>query len=406
MFEDYFAMRKLFVLLLILPFLVFPAHAGGQTEPHPVTVYFFWGEGCPHCAKEEAFLETLSDRYSHITVRDFEIYNEKDNLRLLQDLGKRLDADISGVPFTLIGEEYFVGYNNDQTSGKHIEDLIQKYSYTEYSDPFLSISSEPEENGNEASVIQTGNFENFSLPFFGDMNLSSLSLPVLTAAFGIADGFNPCAMWALLFLITLLLGMENKRRRWVLGSIFIAVSGISYFLFMAAWLNLFLFIGFIVWVRVLIALIALAGGAHSIRDFFKNRGAVCETTNESQKKKITASLERFVHEKNFWIAAGGITVLAFAVNLIELVCSAGLPAVYTQILALNELSTIHYYLYLLLYIFFFMLDDLVIFFVAMVTLEVTGASGKYVRWARLIGGVLMAVIGILLLVKPEWLMFG
>ena len=106
------------------------------------------------------------------------------------------------------------------------------------------------------------------------------------------------------------------------------------------------------------------------------------------------------------MAIAGIILLAFAVNLVELICSAGLPAVYVQILTLTELPTWQYYAYLVLYIFIFMLDDLFIFFVAMKTLQITGVTTKYVRASRLIGGIVMIVIGILLIFKPELLMFG
>jgi hypothetical protein len=106
------------------------------------------------------------------------------------------------------------------------------------------------------------------------------------------------------------------------------------------------------------------------------------------------------------LALGGIIVLAFLVNLVELVCSAGLPAIYTQILALNNLANWQYYFYIFLYVFFFMVDDLLIFIVAMVTLKMTGLSTRYARYSHLIGGILMIIIGILLIFKPEWLMFG
>lgn len=403
---------KILIPVLILPLLIFPAISFGQEKnidlggKNPVTVYFFYGDGCPHCAEEEEFLETVPERYPNVTVKKYEIWYDGTNQKLLQEVGSAFNTRVSGVPFTVIGDELFVGYNTHETTGKLIDELIDKYSSQTYVDRVALILGGEELEKDENAPIKTGEYEDVVVPVFGKINLASFSLPTLTAIFGVVDGFNPCAMWALLFLITLLLGMKNKRRRWALGTIFILISGTSYFIFMAAWLNLFLFLGFVFWVRLIIAIIALGGGGWNIREFFKNKGAVCETTGEKQKAKIMTSLQKFVQKKNFLIAAGGLVLLAFAVNLIELVCSAGLPAIYTQILSLNDLSTLQYYLYLLLYIFFFMIDDLIVFFVAMVTLEITGASGKYVRWTRLIGGVLMVAIGTLLLFKPEWLMFG
>ena len=111
-------------------------------------------------------------------------------------------------------------------------------------------------------------------------------------------------------------------------------------------------------------------------------------------------------QKKFILAFFGIIALAFAVNLVELICSAGLPAIYAQVLAMNNLSSLQHYLYILLYIFFFMLDDLLVFFIAMVTLQLSGVSTKYSRFSNLIGGILMLIIGLLLIFKPGWLTFG
>ena len=120
---------------------------------------------------------------------------------------------------------------------------------------------------------------------------------------------------------------------------------------------------------------------------------------------IFSKIKKFTHEKSFVIAFFGIIALAASVNLIELACSAGIPVIFTQLLAMNDLSTLQYWVYIILYILFFMIDDLIIFAIAVKTMELTGISAKYSKYSHLIGGILMLVIGILLIVKPEWLMF-
>jgi len=243
------------------------------------------------------------------------------------------------------------------------------------------------------------------LPLIGEIDPTNFSLPLLTIVIAAIDGFNPCAMWALLFLITMLIGMKDRKRMWILGSAFIVVSAVVYFLFMAAWLNLILFLGFIVWVRILIGLVALLGGGYNLKKFFENKNT-CEVTNDEKRLKLLDKLKTITQLNSFWLALGGIILLAAIVNLIELVCSAGLPAVYTQVLALSNLATWQHYFYLLLYVFVFMLDDLFIFFIAMITLQTVGITTRYTHAAQLIGGVIMLIIGILLIFKPEYLMFG
>jgi hypothetical protein len=157
---------------------------------------------------------------------------------------------------------------------------------------------------------------------------------------------------------------------------------------------------------MLIGILALAGGGYSIKEFIFNKDSGCKVAGDEKRQKTFERLKLAVQQNSLWLALGGIVVLAFAVNLVELICSAGLPAVYTQVLALNEMAGWQYYSYILLYIFFFMLDDLFIFFVAMITLEMTGITTKYAKASRLIGGLVMLAIGLMLIFKPEWLMFG
>ena len=113
----------------------------------------------------------------------------------------------------------------------------------------------------------------------------------------------------------------------------------------------------------------------------------------------------YTKEKSLLLALGGTILLALSVNVIELACSAGLPLVYTQLLAINNITGISAFLYVLLYMVFFLFDDFCVFFVAMCTMEVTGISTKYSKYPHLVGGILMLGIGVLLIFKPEWLMF-
>jgi len=413
-------MKKILVSFFVLGMLL--AVSGGvfAQEKNAVSIYFFYGDGCPHCQREGIFLSSFQEKYPDVKIFAFEVWNNPVNARLMQEVAKALDVGANGVPFIVVGDWSMVGYFNDQTSGAEIERRVVSYKDgASYRDVVGSIlygaevpnQENPSEDPSSAKDPSTDQepvpeSESFSLPFFGNVSVKDFSLPALTMVFGLADGFNPCAMWALLFLIGLLLEMKHRTRMWVLGGTFILVSGLVYFVFMAAWLHALLFLGFLVWIRVAIGAVAIGGGAWSLKEFFTKTDAVCAVEASEGKKKIFEKLRSFTHERNFWIALAGIILLAGAVNMVELMCSAGLPAVYTQVLALNDLAVWQYYGYLLLYIFFYILDDMVVFVLAMTALRLTGLSGKYARWSRLIGGVLMVALGLLLWLKPEWLMLG
>ncbi|MBU1148795.1 hypothetical protein KKI23_01755, partial [Patescibacteria group bacterium] len=247
--------------------------------------------------------------------------------------------------------------------------------------------------------------ETINLPFIGEFKTASVSLPILTVVIGALDGFNPCAMWVLLFLISLLLNMKDRKRMWILGSAFIITSALVYFLFMVAWLNILTFLGFLKWIRIVIGLVALGSAYYNLRKWWQNRSG-CPVAKNEKRLKTFEKLRTIVGKRQLWLALLGIILLAFAVNLVEVICSAGLPVVYTQILTLNDIPTSQHYLYLLLYIFVFLIDDLIIFIVAMVSLKAVGLTTKYTRASALIGGILMLIIGLLMIFKPAWLMFG
>jgi hypothetical protein len=175
---------------------------------------------------------------------------------------------------------------------------------------------------------------------------------------------------------------------------------------MTAWLNVIIFLGFIFWIRIGIGLVALFAGAYNLREYWRDTVGVCTLSHGARRQRTMDRLREIIATRKFLFALGGIMVLAFMVNLVELICSAGFPVVYLQILSLTPLPFWQYYLYILLYIFIFMLDDLIVFVLAMITLQMVGATTRYKRFSSLIGGLLMVAIGVLLIFKPGWLMFG
>lgn len=432
---------KKFIFNVFFVFTIFFSAIYSFAEENNVNAYLFYGNGCPHCAKEAVFLDSILDDYSNLNIYAFEVYFNKENSDLMKIASDSLGANATGVPFLIVNDKYFVGFSEHYSPGE-IKEAIENCSLNKCDDPLskiigieednpVVINSSQEEDENLKEIPKVGDIEKkeidiineevsnsvdkkninekekiIKLPFLGERNIHNLSIPVLAIFMGILDGFNPCAMWTLLFLISLLLGMENKRRMWTLGVSFIVASASVYFVFMSAWLNLILFLGIVMWVRILIGGLAIWGGSYNLKKFFRNKNGGCEVTGSEKRQKVFEKLKNITKKDNLWIALGGIVLLAFMVNLVELVCSAGLPAIFTQVLAMNDLSTFSYYLYILLYILFFMIDDLFVFFIAMTTLKMTGITTKYAKYSHLVGGILMLIIGVLLIFKPEVLMFG
>jgi len=200
--------------------------------------------------------------------------------------------------------------------------------------------------------------------------------------------------------------MKNKKRKWTLGITFLVTSALCYTLFMVAWLNIALTAMQTTFIRNIIAVVALIGAFVNLRSYIKSNDSGCTVVKDNKRKKIFDRIKKITKEKSFFLALLGIMVLAFSVNLVELACSAGLPLLYTSILAMNDLNVVEYAFNIFVYIFFFLIDDIIVFIIAMKTLEVTGISTKYGKFSHLIGGILMLFIGMILILKPEWLMFG
>jgi glutaredoxin len=378
-----------------------------EPDERKADVYFFWQAGCPHCGREKDFLKRWEAEEARIRVHDLEISRDAGNYQAFLVLVKYFGIERPGVPLTVIGETFFDGYNDDSTTGAEIKSAAKTCLEVPCRDlvgPLLIGEAETPAPDLSPPVTKTPKV--LKLPIFGEVAVANVSLPLLTLMLAAVDGFNPCAMWTLVFLISLLVGLRDRFRMWVLGSAFIVASAAVYYLFMAAWLNLLLFFGMLVWIRLLVGVLALGGGGYYLHEYFANPEAICKATAPEARRHVFERLRSLAGERNFLLALGGIVLLAFAVNLVELICSAGIPAVYTQVLALSNLPAWQYHAYLGLYILVFMLDDLFVFFVAMQTLRVTGLTGAYVRHAHAIGGAVLIVIGLLLLFRPEWLAFS
>jgi glutaredoxin len=377
-----------------------------------VDVRLFWTATCPHCAKARSFLERTVPSIAGALLHNFELDGDDRREAAFIALSKRFKNDPPGVPMIIVGDEAFVGYLDDATTGAEIERQIKACLAAPCADlakPILAQAGVVELEPQGATETVGSRIRRpelpatISIPGIGSIETRSLSLPMLTIVLGAVDGFNPCAMWVLVFLIGLLLGLNDRFRMWSYGAAFLLTSGAVYFLFMAAWLNLFLFLGSLAWIRLVVGLFALGAGTYYLREFVRNPDAACRVTTAGERQRVMDRLRRAVTDRSFLMAILGIMALAVAVNLIELLCSAGIPAVYTQVLALSDLSPLAYYAHLALYIAVFMLDDTVMFVAAMLTLQATGLAMSYSRWSHLIGGMVLFVIGLLLVLKPEWL---
>ena len=400
-------MKRIIKLCLLLVVLLFPLVV--NAKDNKVTLYLFHGDGCPHCASEIEYLNSIENKYENLEIVKYEVWYNKENSNFLQEVYNAYSITSRGVPTTVIGNTIFMGYSD--STGSKIERAINYYLENDYIDQIERIKNNEFDKKDlidhfEEEEKKTDEEMTIDVPILGKINLKRVSLISSAVVIGLVDGFNPCAMWILLFLISVLIGMKNKKRMWALGLTFLITSALVYMLIMLSWIQIAVKITTVIWVRNIIAIIALVGAIINIRSYIKSRkDSGCEVVDDKRRKNIFAKIRKFTSEKSFLLALVGVIGLAVSVNLVELACSAGLPLVFTELLALNNISDSMKFFYTFIYIVFFLLDDLIVFFIAMFTMKITGISTKYNKYSHLIGGIIMLLIGILLIFKPEWLMF-
>ena len=400
-------MKRIIKLCLLLIVLLFPLVV--NAKDNKVTLYLFHGDGCPHCASEIEYLNSIENKYENLEIVKYEVWYNEENSNFLQEVYNAYSITSRGVPTTVIGNTIFMGYSD--STGSKIERAINYYLENDYIDQIERIKNNEFDKKDlidhfEEEEKKTDEEMTIDVPILGKINLKRVSLISSAVVIGLVDGFNPCAMWILLFLISVLIGMKNKKRMWALGLTFLITSALVYMLIMLSWIQIAVKITTVIWVRNIIAIIALVGAIINIRSYIKSRkDSGCEVVDDKRRKNIFAKIRKFTSEKSFLLALVGVIGLAVSVNLVELACSAGLPLVFTELLALNNISDSMKFFYTFIYIVFFLLDDLIVFFIAMFTMKITGISTKYNKYSHLIGGIIMLLIGILLIFKPEWLMF-
>lgn len=364
----------LFVLLVLSGTTL---QAAGTTPDIEV----FVRAGCPHCEAAKIFLDELRREQPSLHIALHDIAEDPTARQRLATLAKDRGITTIGVPTFLIGTDVIVGFRSSDTTGVEIRAKLEQNA--------------PGAAHPTAESIETG--------WFGPLGVHDLGLPLFTVLIGLLDGFNPCAMWVLLFLLSLLVNLQDRRKMALIAGTFVAVSGLLYFAFMAAWLNVFLAIGLSRTIQIGLGSIALFIGAVNVKDFFALHQGLSLSIPESAKPGLYARVRRILQADDLAGALVGVIVLAGLVNLIELLCTAGFPAVYTQILTMQQLPAWQYYGYLGLYNLAYIFDDGLMVTIAVVTLSRRKLQERAGRWLKLASGMVMAGLGVVLLVAPEWL---
>lgn len=396
----------LFLIFFLVIFTNISVPTSSKTiDKNVVNIYVFKQESCSHCDNLAKYLDSIVQKYDNVLVNEFDIndgYREisKEYRDLFLENGFKIG---NGFPFLIVGGVAFTG---DTVVQVYLEKYIEKYSYGDYVDIFVKYQNKEEifESDFDKEYI-----EEIDIPLIGKINVKNVSLFLISIVLGFLDGVNPCAMWILVLLITLLIPTNDKKKIWILGGAFLLTSGIFYFVMMMTWVSLVKVVLAKNIFLIIIGIFALFTGSYNLFKYIKSvvkKEDGCEVTSVRTKRALSKKIKKIINEKSLLISLFGIVVIAILVNFIELACSAGMPLLFSNVLAINDVSIVEQVIYTLVYVLFFLIDDFVVFLIAASTLKIKVVSNKLSKYSNLIGGIIMIVLGILMIFFPNILMFS
>lgn len=367
----------------------------------PADIEVFVREGCPHCASAKKFLTLLQQEQPELRIVIRDVLKEPAALERLTRITGNQGMTTVSVPAFSVHGQLIVGYSDDASTGQLIRDSLAR-AKAQYRNTDASGSCAVNESLSCTADERTAMPEIFEVHFFGHrVSLDQVGLPLFSLTLGLLDGFNPCSMWVLILMISLLAPLHNRSRMLAIAGTFITVEGIAYFAFMAAWLNLFLLIGYSRTSELIIATLALLAGAINLKDFWNPGWGISLSIPTAARPGIYARIRRILQAENLAAALFGTVALAILVQIVEFMCTSGFPALFTRILTLKQLDSLSYYGYLLLYILAYMLDDAIILTIGIITLSQRRLQEKEGRWLKLISGLAMVGLAMYLLLATH-----
>jgi thiol-disulfide isomerase/thioredoxin len=411
------------IRLLALLALLLGAHVAGA-DPDPkndefwygsaadgtptVRLYYFFSPTCPHCQAAAPYIDELKARWPWLEVQKYSVKDNRANARFYYETALSLGTKALSVPGFVFCRQVLIGYDSAETTGAEIARAIEACHQQRLDAGILAMSATPAPGVDPADAPRTQVIEDragttVNLPFIGMVDVKSFSLPVLTVVLAGMDAFNPCAFFVLLFLLSLLVHAKSRTRMAIVGGTFVLFSGLVYFVFMAAWLNVFLIAGELRVITVIAGLLALTVAALNIKDFFWFKEGPSLSIPESAKPGLFKRMRGIVATGNLGPMLVSTVLLAVVANSYELLCTAGFPMVYTRVLTLAGLETWQYYAWLAVYNVIYVIPLLAIVIVFVKTMGARKLSESEGRILKLVSGFMMLGFGLMLLAAPQWL---
>ncbi len=398
------------VLLLLIAFgaAVMPVRA----QDNPPRIYFFWGDGCPHCADAKPVMRELIEKYPGTELYLYEVWYVDENQQFFNDMAASIGQKPQGVPTIFLGDKVWVGWN--EQIEQELEQEISRCLAGGCKDAAAGVIPTnklgiPEISDKAPRPVPTPTFDPatdkehvLTVPLIGKVDLDAQSLWISTALIAFVDGFNPCSLWVLSMLMALVIHTGSRKKIFLIGMIFLTVTAGVYALFIAGLFSVLTMVSFLGWIQALVAAVSLFFGLVNIKDYFWYKEGVSFTISEKDKPGIFQRMRKVMNStENIWALAGATIALAAGVSLVEFSCTAGFPVLWTNILTAQNVAPATFGLLLLLYLVIYQIDELAIFMTVVFTLKASRLEEKQGRILKLVGGTLMLTLAVVMLINPS-----
>ncbi len=392
---------KAALVLMLLPGLLFlsaKAEAFPGAQQNVVSLYLFYGDGCPHCADEEAYLSEKQKEYGdQLVIHAREVWYHPENVEILQQFAAKFGFEPSGVPVTFIGDQYWVGFS--ETTKGEIQTAIENglRDGVLRTEDIVSGAVSPDKPAVDPG--KTG--ATIKLPLIGEIDLSNQSLIISTILIGLVDGVNPCSLWVLTMLLAMIVHTHSRKKTLIIGLVFLTVSALIYALFISGVFTLLSYVSYFKWIQIAVAVLTLILGAINLKDYFFFKEGVSLTISDDKKPGLYQKMRNVMNNSdNLWAMIGATILLSAGVSLVEFSCTAAFPVIWSNLLVSHNTGRVMFIALLILYMVLYQLDELIIFGVVVTRMKSSRMEEKHGQTLKLFSGCLMVVLSLVMIINP------
>lgn len=394
--------------ILLAFFLFFSQFLWVFAQSETIEFSIFSRENCVHCIELKDFLDENKENFTLWQAKYYSIDEEK-NAKLFDEFTTK--NNIAKVtPIILIGDEIIEWYQSDETTGKYILEKSKVMTKSSYFENFEKASNTIKSgewcatwDSWEVCKIVLDSKLKVQIPFLWIINLKDYSLIFLASVLWFVDWFNPCAMWVLVMFLSILSQTGSRKKMFQIAWVFILAEAIMYFMILNVWYKTWDFVKLDNIITPIIWFISVLAWAYFIYEFFTNKDWECKIITSNQKKKTIEKI-KYIASKPMTIWVFFATILiAFSVNIVEFACSIWIPQAFTKLLEMSSLWFIQKQFYVLIYTLFYMVDDFVVFWVAIYAISYLTVTTKYSRYCLFLGWIIMLILWYFFLFNPVFL---